>query len=231
MDWSTPFETFRKGHQWFTDAVGLTDTQASNRAYDAAQSGMGTANAQLDADTQGSFDALGRASYGRDLGRNLDIYGQQMQGAMDQTQQAGDLSLGEMDAGSADNVADFVNPKTDMMLSQTMQKVQGGAGSALQSSAATRNASNAVANKAGEIWDTAYNQAIQNSQNNQQAITGYGKSAGQFANMAQQNLDSQNQPALDWINLNNDRAMTRYGGNVGLSQAATTAAGQSQAII
>lgn len=214
-----------------TDFIGITDTKAPDRALAAAQSGMDTANQQLDADLQPGMDALNTAQYGRSLGHNLDVYGQQMQGAMDQTQQAGDLSLGEMDAGDAGNVRDYLNPMMDEVLAKTNQAVQGNAGSALQSSATARNTADAVSGKAADFWNTAYDQAMKNSQNNQQAISNFGKSAAQTGTLAQQNLDAQNQPALDWINLNNDKAMTRYGGNVGLAQAGTQAAGQSRAII
>lgn len=228
MDWTSPFAQMTSG---ITDMMGITDTQAANRALSAARSGMDTANAQLDEDTQASFDALDNAMYGRSLGQNLDRYGQQMGTAMDQTQQAGQMALGEMNSGDAGNVESYLNPKMDQMVAKTNQVMNGSAGSTLQSSAATRNAATAVSNQAGKMWDTAYDQALRDSQNNQTAITNFGKSAAQFGNMAGQNLDAQNQPALDWINLNNDRAMTRYGGNIGLTQAATTAAGQSQAII
>lgn len=214
-----------------TDFIGITDTKAPDRALEAAQEGMDTANQQLDADLQPGMDALNTAQYGRSLGHNLDVYGQQMQGAMDQTQQAGDLALGEMDAGDAGNVRDYLNPMMDEVLAKTNQAVQGNAGNALQSSATARNTADAVSGKAADFWNTAYDQAMKNSQNNQQAISNFGKSAAQTGTLAQQNLDAQNQPALDWINLNNDKAMTRYGGNVGLAQAGTQAAGQSRAII
>ena len=214
-----------------TDFLGITDTKAPDRALAAAQNGMDTANQQLDTDLQPGMDALNTAQYGRSLGHNLDVYGQQMQGAMDQTQQAGDLALDEMDAGDAGNVRDYLNPMMDEVLAKTNQVVQGNAGSALQSSATARNTADAVSGKAADFWNTAYDQAMKNSQNNQRSISNFGKSAAQTGTLAQQNLDTQNQPALDWINLNNDRAMTRYGGNVGLTQSATEAAGQSRAII
>ena len=214
-----------------TDIVGITDSKAPERAQEAAQEGMDSANAQLDQDLQPGLGALDTAQYGRSLGQNLDVYGQQMQGAMDQTQQAGDLSLGEMDAGDAGNVRDYLNPMMDEVLAKTNQAVQGNAGSALQSSATARNTADAVSGKAADFWNTAYDQAMKNSQNNQHSISNFGKSAAQTGTLAQQNLDAQNQPALDWINLNNDRAMTRYGGNIGLTQSATEAAGQSRAII
>ena len=152
-----------------TDFIGLTDTKAPDRALAAAQSGMDTANQQLDADLQPGMDALNTAQYGRSLGHNLDMYGQQMQGAMDQTQQAGDLALGEMDAGDAGNVRDYLNPMMDEVLAKTNQAVQGNAGSALQSSATARNTADAVSGKAADFWNTAYDQAMKNSQNTRTA--------------------------------------------------------------
>ena len=58
-----------------------------------------------------------------------------------------------------------------------------------------------------------------------------GQGAGQQANFAGQSLSNNNMPMNNWIDLANDKAMQRYAGNIGLAQAGTTAAGQSQAIL
>ena len=119
----------------------------------------------------------------------------------------------------------------DTMLQNTMQTMQGGAGSALQSSATNRNVANAVASQAGQMWDTAFNQALGDSTHNLQANQQFGQSANQQAGLAQSQLQADNDPIMNWINLNNDLAQQKYSGNVGTTQAATQAAGQSRAIL
>lgn len=220
-----------KWYEKLTDAIGITDSQAPQRAVDAANSGMASANAQLYSDMKPQLDQLWGATNGRGLGTNLDRFDTTMGEAMGSTTQAGQNALGEMDAGSADNVRSYLNPKMDTMLQNTMQTVQGGAGSALQSSATNRNVANAVASQAGQMWDTAFNQALGDSSHNLQANQQFGQSANQQAGLAQSQLQADNDPIMNWINLNNDLAQQKYAGNVGTTQAATQAAGQSHAIL
>lgn len=217
--------------QGLTDALGITDSQAPQRAVDAANSGMASANAQLYNDLKPQLDRLWEATNGRGLDANLDRFDTTMGEAMGSTTQAGRNALGEMDAGSADNVQGYLNPKMDTMLQNTMQTVQGGAGSALQSSATNRNVANAVASQAGQMWDTAFNQALGDSSHNLQANQQFGQSANQQAGLAQSQLQADNDPIMNWINLNNDLAQQKYSGNIGTTQAATQAAGQSRAIL
>lgn len=217
--------------QGLTDALGLTDSQAPQRAVDAATSGMANANAQLYKDLKPQLDQLWGATNGRTLDANLDRFDTTMGEAMNSTTQAGQNALGEMNAGSADNVKSYLNPKMDTMLQNTMQTVQGGAGSALQSSATNRNVANAVASQAGQMWDTAFNQALGDSSHNLQANQQFGQSANQQAGLAQSQLQADNDPIMNWINLNNDLAQQKYSGNIGTTQAATQAAGQSRAIL
>lgn len=215
-----------------TDALGITDSTAPQRAVDAANSGMQNANTQLYLDMQPQLDQLwGAVANGRGLDQNLNKFDYSMNGAMEQTQQAGQNALGEMNAGSADNVQNYLNPKMDTMLQNTMQTMQGGAGSALQSSATNRNVANAVASQAGQMWDTAFNQALGDSSHNLQANQQFGQSANQQAGLAQSQLQADNDPIMNWINLNNDLAMQKYAGNTGTTQAATQAAGQSRALL
>lgn len=221
-----------KWYQKLTDAIGITDTQAPERAANAAKSGMASANAQLYQDMQPQLAQLWEAaSNGRNLDQNLNRFDYSMNGAMDTTKLAGQNALGEMDAGSADNVQNYLNPKMDTMLQNTMQTVQGGAGSALQSSATNRNIANAVASQAGQMWDTAFNQALGDSSHNLQANQQFGQSANQQAGLAQDLLQADNDPIMNWINLNNDLAQQKYSGNIGTTQAATQAAGQSRAFL
>lgn len=218
--------------QGLTDALGITDSAAPQRALDAAESGMQTANSQLYQDMQPQLDQLwGAVANGRGLDQNLNKFDYSMNGAMDQTRQAGQNALGEMDAGSSGNVQNYLNPKMDTMLQNTMQTMQGGAGSALQSSATNRNIANSVASQAGQMWDTAFNQALGDSSHNLQANQQFGQSANQQAGLAQSQLQADNDPIMNWINLNNDLAMQKYAGNTGTAQAATQAAGTSRALI
>lgn len=217
--------------QGLTDALGITDSQAPQRAVDAAKSGMSSANTQLYKDMKPQLDQLWGATNGRGLDANLDRFDTTMGEAMGNTVQAGRNALGEMNAGSADNVQSYLNPKMDTMLQNTMQTVQGGAGSALQSSATNRNVANAVSSQAGQMWDTAFNQALGDSSHNLQANQQFGQSANQQAGLAQSQLQADNDPIMNWINLNNDLAQQKYSGNIGTTQAATQAAGQSRAIL
>ena len=210
--------------QGLTDALGITDSTAPQRAVDAANSGMKNANTQLYLDMQPQLDQLWEAvSNGRGLDQNLNKFDYAMNGAMDETKLAGQNALGEMNKGDSGNVQKYLNPKMDTMLQNTMQTMQGGAGSALQSSATNRNIANSVASQAGQMWDTAFNQALGDSTHNLQA--------NQQAGLAQSQLQADNDPIMNWINLNNDFAQQKYSGNVGTTQAATQAAGQSRAIL
>lgn len=214
-----------------TDPLGLTDRGAADRALAAAREGQQSANDMLEHDTNSQFSMLSGAMAGRDYGANLDRYDTQMDAANAANQEAMDAARGSMNAGSADNVQKYMNPMMDTILGKTTQAVQGGAGAALQSSATNRNIGQTVAQQAGNLWNTAYSQALGDSQNNMKAGQMIGQGAGQQANFAGQSLSNNNMPMNNWIDLANDKAMQRYAGNIGLAQAGTTAAGQSQAIL
>lgn len=207
------------------------DPYKSDRATAAARAGQGNANAQLDADTAQQFGMLSDAMAGRSLGQNLDAYNTSMDAAQGKTNQAGDLAWQQKNAGSADNVQKHLNPQMDMILSNAMQKMQGGAGSALQSSAATKATANTVAQKAGDLWQQAYNNAMDDAQNNLGVATNYGQSAAQNANLAGQTLAANNQPAEDYLSLKNDLAMQRYAGNIGLTQMDAANAAKDQSLL
>ena len=207
------------------------DPYKSDRATAASHAGQQNANTQLDADTAQQFGMLNDAMTGRSLGQNLGAYNTSMDAAQGKTNQAGDLAWQQQNAGSADNVQSYMNPQMEMMLNQTLQKVQGGAGSALQSSAATKAGANAVATKAGDLWQQAFNNAMGDAQNNLNVATNYGQSAAQNANLAGQTLAANNQPAEDYLSLKNDLAMQRYAGNIGLTQTDATNAAKDQSIL
>lgn len=212
--------------------LGITDPNKGNRALSTMQQGQQQANDQLDADTAEQFgmlrDAMGS---GRTLGQNLDTFDSSMAGAQDKTNTAGDIMLGQQNAGSADNVQQYLNPEMDMILSNTMQRMQGGAGSALQSSATNRNTASAVASKAGDLWQQAYSNAMGDAQNNLQVANQYQNNAGQNAQLATTQLQADNAPAEDYLQLANDKAMQRYAGNVALTQAAGQNAGRDQSLL
>lgn len=214
-----------------SDLMGITDSKRSQRAYDELKSGQSSANSQLDADTATQMGMLTDAMNGRTLSQNLDNYDSTMATAQDKTNMAGDLAWAQQNAGSSDNVSNYLNPQMDMMLGNTMQKMQGSAGSALQSSAATKSAANAVAQQAGNLWQQAFNNALSDSQNNQQVANQYQSNAQQNAQLAGAQLEADNAPAEDYLQLANDKAMQRYAGNIALTQAGANLAGQDRSFL
>jgi len=207
------------------------DPYKSDRATAAAHAGQQNANTQLDADTAQQFGMLSDAMAGRSLGQNLGAYNTSMDAAQGKTNQAGDLAWQQQNAGSADNVQSYMNPQMEMMLNQTLQKVQGGAGSALQSSAATKAGANAVATRAGDLWQQAFNNAMGDSQNNLNVANLVQGNAMQNAGLAGMQLQADNAPAEDYLQLANDRAMQRYAGNIALTQAQAQNAGRDQSLL
>lgn len=208
-----------------TDAVGLTDSKAPERARRAAESGINKADADLDNDLSwligddGMFTNAQQRADGtsRSLGSNLDAYDTAMGGASSAMQ-------GTYGAGGADNVSSYFNPKMDDVLARTMQNVQGGAGAALQSSATNRNAADAVGNAAAGMWDTAYNQAMGDAGNTQRAAMG-------GADLANQQLANDNAPSMNWAGLTADKATQRYAGQMGITEANVGAAGERNTIL
>lgn len=217
--------------QKFTDATGLTDSEAGQRAIDAANSGMESANTQLYNDMQPQLNQLWQGMDGRSIEQNLNKFDSTMNNAMDTTQQVGQNAQNEMNAGSADNVQNYLNPKMQQMALGTQQAMAGGAGAALQSSATTKNIADTLAKQQGQMWDTAFNQAIADSSHNLQANQQIGQSANQQAGLAQSQLQADNDPVMNWINLNNDLAQQKYAGNTGITQATVQQAGQSRTIL
>lgn len=214
-----------------TDALGITDSKSGQRAKEAMVSGQQNADARLDSDLASSLDELRRASAGRDFGSNLDQYGNRMDSAFGNTERAGLIASDQMNAGDSSNVKNYLNPMMDEMLARTNQAMQGNAGSALQSSATNKNISRAVAQKAGELWDNAFNQALSDAQNNLSVASNVGQSAAQTGSLAGQQLAANNAPMEDLLTLQNDRAMQRYAANTGMTQADMAFAGQKNTIL
>lgn len=211
--------------------LGITDPDKGKRSMGAMASGQEDANQQLDADTAAQLGMLEQAGVGRSLGQNLDAYDTSMGTAQDMTQRAGGIALGQEDAGSASDVFGNLNPMMDEMLSRTKQQMQGTAGDALQSSATSRGAAQAVAGKAGDLWQQAFQNTMNRAQNNLNVASNYGQAAGQTANLAGTQLNADNAPMEDWLNLKNDIAMQRYAGNVGLTEAQGAAAGADKSLL
>lgn len=210
--------------------LGITDPDKGKRSMGAMASGQEDANRQLDADTAAQLGMLEQAGVGRSLGQNLDAYDTSMGTAQDMTQRAGGIALGQENAGSASDVFGNLNPMMDEMLSRTKQQMQGTAGDALQSSATSRGTAQAVAGKAGDLWQQAFQNTMDRAQNNLNVASNYGQAAGQTANLAGTQLNADNAPMEDWLNLKNDVAMQRYAGNVGLTEAQGAAAGADKSL-
>ena len=164
--------------------LGITDPDKGKRSMGAMASGQEDANRQLDADTAAQLGMLEQAGVGRSLGQNLDAYDTSMGTAQDMTQRAGGIALGQENAGSASDVFGNLNPMMDEMLSRTKQQMQGTAGDALQSSATSRGTAQAVAGKAGDLWQQAFQNTMNRAQNNLNVANNYGQAAGQTANLA-----------------------------------------------
>ena len=211
--------------------LGITDPNKGNRSLAAIKKGQAAANNQLDADTNEQFGMLSDAMNGRSMGANLNAFDQSVADAKNKTNMAGTLAEQQANAGRSDNVQSYVNPQMEMMLNQTLQKVQGGAGSALQSSAATKAGANAVATKAGDLWQQAFSNAIGDSQNNLNVANSVQGNAMQNAKLAGTQLQADNAPAEDYLQLANDRAMQRYAGNIALTQAQAQEAGRDQSML
>lgn len=211
--------------------LGITDPDKGKRSMGAMASGQEDANRQLDADTAAQLGMLEQAGVGRSLGQNLDAYDTSMGTAQDMTQRAGGIALGQENAGSASDVFGNLNPMMDEMLSRTKQQMQGTAGDALQSSATSRGTAQAVAGKAGDLWQQAFQNTMNRAQNNLNVASNYGQAAGQTANLAGTQLNADNAPMEDWLNLKNDIAMQRYAGNVGLTEAQGAAAGADKSLL
>lgn len=214
-----------------TDLLGITDTEAPERAHRRMVSGQSAADEQLDKDLELSFRELSEASRGRDFGTNLGNYNETMAGAMEGTGRAGQIAQDQLDAGNPNNVDKYYNPMADAMLSRTAQAVQGSAGSALQSSATTKNMSDAVARQAGQLWQDSFNNALANADNNMNVATTVGRAANQEAGLGAQSLDANNQPLTDMLTLANDRAMQRYAAKTGMTMADMELAGQQNTIL
>lgn len=209
------------------DWLNITDPDAANRAQEAMEQGQTATDAALDSQLQGTFNELGYAAAGRDLGTNLNNYGNRMSGAMGGTQAASQLADQQANASNPMNVGNYFKDRKQFVGNGTSKALAGSAGGAMNPGISTQQ----LNQQAGQMWDKSFKNALGDASNNLNVARNYGTAMGQNANLAGQRLNANNQPMLDYLQLNNDRAMQRFAGNVGLTQSAAQAAGQSQAIL
>lgn len=183
-----------------TDAFGLTDTQAGQRGLSALSERADQANATLNTRMQPVFDMYGQAMQGREMGDVLDTYRDKM--------------MGTEGAASAENVQQFMNPMYNRAIEGAANQALAGAGASLQSSAANRAVTDAVADKSTEMWQTAFNNALKDAQNRQGIYGGV--------------LQSDIMPSTSWGQLTSDLAGTEYTKNMDVAQAAGQVGGQNQ---
>lgn len=183
-----------------TDAIGLTDTNAGRRGYNAMSQMATNAGNQLDNDMAPVFNMYQNAMAGRPMSSVLDAYDMNMND--------------EVGAGQSNNVQNYLNPMYQRSIRNATDQALAGAGSSLQSSAANNVVATGVANTVGNMWNTAFNQALQDSKNNQ----------GIYGATMQSNL----MPSLNWAQLQSDTAGNRYTRNMDLAQAAGQVSGLNQ---
>lgn len=185
-----------------TDVLGITDTKAGQRGYDALTKLADKADSQLTTDMQPVYDMYQSAAQDRSLDSVLDQYDARMNDAYD--------------AGDASNVQGYLNPMYGRAMRNAADQSLAGAGASLQSSAANSAVANAVGNQSTQMWQNAFSNALADSQNNQ--------------NVANNQLKADSMPTLNWAQLNADTASTRYNKNMDLANAGAATAGQSQGL-
>lgn len=183
-----------------TDAIGLTDTKAGERGFNTMQAGANTASQTLRNEMAPVLSMYQDAIGGRDMNTVLSNYGTQM--------------IGTEQAASPENVQNFVNPMYGQALAGAAEQALGGAGSSLQSSAATSAVAQSVGNQATAMWNQALEQALADAQNKQGI---YGKT-----------LQASLMPSEEWGQLTSDLAGTKYTKGMDIAQAGGQVAGQDQ---
>lgn len=183
-----------------TDWLGLTDTEAGQRGYDALEKQANEAEQQLNEDMSPILGMYSDAMTDRNMSDVLDDYDTSM--------------TGEQNSGNWSNVQNYLNPMYGRAMRNASDQALAGAGSALQSSAANTSVTNAVGNQSTNMWQQAFQNAMADSQNNQNIYTS--------------KLNSNLIPSLSWAQLGSDLASTKYTKNMDLANAGASVAGQSQ---
>lgn len=185
-----------------TDALGITDTGAGARGLEELKERAKEADERLTADMAPVNQQYIEAMNGRSLDQVLDKYDENM--------------AGEQNAGGWQNVQEYMNPMYGRAMRNAADQALGGAGASMQSSAANAAVANAVGNQSTNMWNQAFQQALADSQNNQ--------------NIYNNTMKADMMPVMNWMQLNADTASTRYNANMDLANASAATAGQSQGI-
>lgn len=192
MNWLSPI----------TDATGLTDSEAGQRGLDMLQSQMQRATGQLSSDMADVTGMFKNAMAGRDMGSVINKYAS--------------LLGNTANAGSSENIENYMSPYFNQTMSAAANEALAGAGSSLQSSGANNAVATTVGNKAADMWQQAFNNALADAQNNQRV----------YENQANLELS----PSLNWAQLTSDLAGTKYTANTGAAQSAAKTAGTPNTI-
>lgn len=183
-----------------TDTLGFTDTGAQQRGLDTLTKGMSGATSNLDTNITPVMQMYQKAMQGREMNDVLDKY-------------RGDM-MQETNAGTSERVREFLNPMYGRAIANATDNALAGAGSSALSTAGNAAVAKGVGDTVGSMWNTAYQQAMGNSQNNQGI---YGQVMN--ADMA---------PSLSWSQFTSDIAGSKYDADIAAANAAAKTAGQNR---
>ena len=233
LSWSKLRSGIRNTVANIADPLNLVhDSETGERAQSAWNSGASTANSQLESDLAPYNSELESAKSGRDMSTLLNNYDSSMSGIRS-NENSIDATNQEQanNAMTASNIQSFMNPYVNSQMKAASQSVAGGAGSALQSSATNQNMYNAAASTYGN----AYNQAVENTNENLENQTNANKFS--MNNNQQQATQLNNQlswdikPEQEWLDLGTDVASQRYNQNMTGANVSAQVAGQSRALL
>ena len=176
------------------------DTEGPERGMQALNEGMDTATSGLDASLLPVNQMYQDAMKGRQMGDVLDAYRQNM--------------AGTVNAGTAGDVQNFMNPMYGKALSGAANQALAGAGSSAMSTAGDRAVANAVADKSTSMWNNAFNQAMASAKNKQ----------GVYSDVEQSDLS----PSLGWSQFLSDVTGAKYDAQVAQANAQAELAGQDK---
>lgn len=192
--------------------LGLSNSiWGNNDSAGEIGSGLDSAMSNLETDLSGIRDLYGSAVYGED-GSPVRTPSTLLDRYDTQSGIAGDTMASALGAGSPDNVQRYLNPMADRIQQSAVRAVEGGAGSALQSSATNRNAATAAANATANMWDTAQRHAMDDASNTM-------KVGANQATMAQQGLESSWRPTETLSQLQADIASQKLNAEIAKIQS------------
>lgn len=193
------------------DWLGLTDTEAGERAVDA----LDTGTQQNLKDLRGGFDTV----------NNMWDSLSQSGGALDNynTGTGGSINRIANSGVNPNSAQDWLNPQLAMMQHDAAQAVAGNMGASAGSSAANNAIAQQVARIGANEWNNASNRAFANSQNEQNI----GRTTADVYNTQYQN---NLQPTLGKIGNELDYAGTAYQAGQNVTQGRSNVAGQDQSM-